>query len=172
LFLNVLSKSWWTSEEHERKIRNEFVHYILRPRLGSIESGYNIPTTRELKRIFSVYDFLIEHVYEIYGIIEDDGTSQMFLTNNEKLLISKDNESSEKEENVSEKTTKKGKNEDSEIKFRTFNLQNPKPMSARVFNTKPLGKSNTNLDNDKDEQIKKIKGKNQINKRNIKEEKK
>jgi len=90
LFLNNLSKSWWTSQEHEGKIRNEFVHYILRSRIGSIESGSNILTTKELKKIFMVYDFLVEHVYFIYGVIEDDGTSQLFLNCDEKLLIKKE----------------------------------------------------------------------------------
>jgi len=96
LFLNKLTKSWFTSQEHESKIRNEFVHYILRPRLGSIESGYNISSSKEMKRVMVVYDFLVEHVYEIYGVIEDhDGIRQIFLTMSDKLLIKKneDNES-------------------------------------------------------------------------------
>jgi len=90
LFLNKLTKSWFTSQEHESKIRNEFVHYILRPRLGSIESGYNISSSKEMKRVMVVYDFLVEHVYEIYGVIEDhDGIRQIFLTMSDKLLIKK-----------------------------------------------------------------------------------
>jgi len=104
LFLNKLTKSWFTSQEHESKIRNEFVHYILRPRLGSIESGYNISSSKEMKRVMVVYDFLVEHVYEIYGVIEDhDGIRQIFLTMSDKLLIKKneDNESNNEKKNHS-----------------------------------------------------------------------
>jgi len=90
IFLNNLTKSWWTSEEHEQKIRNEFVHYILRPRLGSIEqSGFNLPVGKELKKLMETYTFLVDNVYQIYGVLEDDGSTIFSDSYSDNLIIKK-----------------------------------------------------------------------------------
>jgi len=87
-FLNNLSKSFfWTSVENQVKIRDEFVHYILRSKIGSIESGFSMPTGKELKKLMDTYTFLVEHVYEIYGVLDDDGT--LFLDSESDQLIIK-----------------------------------------------------------------------------------
>jgi len=96
----------------------------LRPRLGSIESGYNITTTKELKRIFNVYDFLVENVYAIYGVIEDDGTSQIFLTCSEKLLLKKEEQNDD--DDNKEKLTLNFKEKKKDIILRQI------PHTARV----------------------------------------